>query len=151
MAALDKLLKSNELNFAFLALGPSLFVVYLFSTWVKNIWWNKDTWSGKIKDASVKMRESLRVVERLLVERLFEERVHLIASHSTAFATHGLVICHVHRLRTYAMYLPSKNNLRERVLDDLRALDYPRMGTRQKIMTCERMWRCWGFLNSRDE
>jgi nuclear-control-of-ATPase protein 2 len=60
MAALDKLLKSNELNFAFLALGPSLFVVYLFSTWVKNIWWNKDTWPSKVKDVNVKMRESLR-------------------------------------------------------------------------------------------
>lgn len=60
MAALDKLLKSNELNFAFLALGPSLFVVYLFSTWIKNIWWNKGTWPGKVKGANVKMRESLR-------------------------------------------------------------------------------------------
>ncbi|CAB5372943.1 unnamed protein product [Rhizophagus irregularis] len=151
MAALDKLLKSNELNFAFLALGPSLFVVYLFSTWIKNIWWNKGTWPGKVKGANVKMRESLRIVERLLVERLLEERDHLLASHPTPFATHGLVICHVHRLRTYAMYLPSKNNLRGRVLDDLRALDYPRMGVRQKVMTCERMWRCWGFLNSRDD
>jgi nuclear-control-of-ATPase protein 2 len=60
MAALDKLLKSNELNFAFLALGPSLFVVYLISTWVKNIWQGKDTWSSKIKGANVNMRESLR-------------------------------------------------------------------------------------------
>ena len=60
MAALDKLLKSNELNFAFLALGPSLFVVYLFSTWVKHIWRGKDTWFGKIKGSNVKMRESLR-------------------------------------------------------------------------------------------
>lgn len=92
-----------------------------------------------------------RIVERLLVERLLEEREHLLASRHTPFETHGLVICHVHRLRTYAMYLPSKNNLRGRVLDDLRTLDYPRMGVRQKVMTCERMWRCWGFLNSRDE
>jgi nuclear-control-of-ATPase protein 2 len=60
MAALDKLLKSNELNFAFLALGPSLFIIYLFSTWIQNILWNKDTWSGKIKRSNVNMRESLR-------------------------------------------------------------------------------------------
>jgi len=44
------------------------------------------------------------------------------------------------------MYLPSRNNLRERVLDDLRALDDSRLTAQQKIWTCERMWRCWGFL-----
>jgi len=60
MAALDKLLKSNELNFAFLAVGPSLFIVYLLSTWVKKFLWNKDTWSSRIKGTNIKMRESLR-------------------------------------------------------------------------------------------
>ena len=72
MAALDKLLKSNELNFAFLALGPSLFVVYLFFTWVKNIWWNKDTLSGR--RTNVEMRESLRYV-------LYSSKIIVICKH----------------------------------------------------------------------
>ncbi|CAG8503639.1 13152_t:CDS:2 [Funneliformis caledonium] len=140
MAALDKLLKSNELNFAFLAVGPSLFVVYLFSTWVKNILWSKDTWSSRIKGANVKMRESLLTVERLLVQNYRSNSTNL------PFATQGFVICHVHHLRTYAMYLPSRNNVRQSVLDDLRELDDPRLTIRQKIWTCGRIWRCWDFL-----
>jgi nuclear-control-of-ATPase protein 2 len=83
-----------------------------------------------------------RVVERLLVQSVYSSN-----SNITNLATNGHVICHVHRLRTYAMYLPSRNNLRERVLDDLKVLDYPRIGLSGKIKTCERMWRCWGFLN----
>ncbi|CAI2167128.1 7691_t:CDS:2 [Funneliformis geosporum] len=140
MAALDKLLKSNELNFAFLAVGPSLFIVYLISTWVKNIVWSKDTWSSRIKGANVKMRESLLTVERLLVQNYRSNSTNI------PFATQGLLICHVHHLRSYAMYLPSRNSLRESVLDDLRALDDPRLTIRQKIWACGRIWRCWDFL-----
>jgi len=86
----------------------------------------------------------------LLVQDAYDSG-HRTNSKITEFATHGLIICHVHRLRTYATYLPSRNNLRERVLDDLKVLDYPRMENKGKIVTCERIWRCWGFLNRGDE
>ncbi|KAI8967342.1 ATP synthase regulation protein NCA2-domain-containing protein [Mycotypha africana] len=36
MSALDKLLKSNELNFAFLAVAPSMLLTYASASWLKN-------------------------------------------------------------------------------------------------------------------
>lgn len=60
MAALDKLLKSNELNFAFLAVGPSLFIVYLLCSWMERIWWDNNNWVGRLQGTNVQMRESLR-------------------------------------------------------------------------------------------
>ncbi|CAG8584579.1 9039_t:CDS:2 [Dentiscutata erythropus] len=85
------------------------------------------------------MGESLRQVERLLV--------HNYSSVSMPFAAQGLVLCHVHHLRSCSLYLPSKNNLRNRFLEDLRDLDDPNMTVQQKILTCERMRWCWAFLN----
>lgn len=38
MAALDKLLKSNELNFAFLAVAPSMLLSWASFTWLKNLY-----------------------------------------------------------------------------------------------------------------
>ncbi|KAF0546697.1 NCA2-domain-containing protein [Gigaspora margarita] len=60
MTALDKLLKSNELNFAFLAVGPSIFGIYLIYKWIKVLWWKKESLSGGLQGTKVKMRESLR-------------------------------------------------------------------------------------------
>ncbi|CAG8515617.1 5825_t:CDS:2 [Acaulospora morrowiae] len=145
MAALDKLLKSNELNFAFLAVGPSIFIVYLLFNWIKAILWRKERWTNRLLGTNVKMRESLRQVERLLVNHYRSPNTEI------PFATHGLILCHVHYLRSYSSCLSSKNNLRYRFLDDLRDLDTPNMSIRQKIWTCERMWRCWGFLKSENE
>ncbi|CAH1768086.1 6136_t:CDS:2 [Entrophospora sp. SA101] len=138
MAALDKLLKSNELNFAFLAVGPSLFVVYLLCSWMERIWWNKNNWVGKLQGTNAQMRESLRQAERILVKNYNSTKL--------TYTAHGLLLCHVHHLRIYSSYLPSKNSLQTRFLNDLRDLDNPSFSVQQKILTCERMWRFWGFL-----
>ncbi|KAG0333870.1 Nuclear control of ATPase protein 2 [Podila humilis] len=64
MAALDKLLKANELNFAFLAVGPSLLLLWAVSAQAKNSW---QRYAGKnVGVVSIQMRNSLRQVERLL-------------------------------------------------------------------------------------
>ncbi|KAF9921820.1 Nuclear control of ATPase protein 2 [Linnemannia zychae] len=64
MAALDKLLKANELNFAFLAVGPSLLLLWAVSAQAKRTWRRI---SGKnLGLVSIQMRNSLREVERLL-------------------------------------------------------------------------------------
>lgn len=64
MAALDKLLKANELNFAFLAVGPSLLLLWAVSSQAKSSWQGV---AGKnLKIVSIQMRDSLRQVERLL-------------------------------------------------------------------------------------
>ncbi|KAG0054045.1 Nuclear control of ATPase protein 2 [Gryganskiella cystojenkinii] len=64
MAALDKLLKANELNFAFLAVGPSLLLLWAVSSQAKSTW---QRIAGKnLGLVSIQMRNSLRQVERLL-------------------------------------------------------------------------------------
>ncbi|KAG0299223.1 Nuclear control of ATPase protein 2, partial [Dissophora globulifera] len=64
MAALDKLLKANELNFAFLAVGPSLLLLWAVSSQAKGIW---QRMAGRnLGVVSLQMRNSLRQVERLL-------------------------------------------------------------------------------------
>ncbi|KAF9156253.1 Nuclear control of ATPase protein 2 [Linnemannia schmuckeri] len=64
MAALDKLLKANELNFAFLAVGPSLLLLWAVSSQAKKSW---QRIAGKnLGIVSIQMRNSLRQVERLL-------------------------------------------------------------------------------------
>ncbi|KAF8948967.1 Nuclear control of ATPase protein 2 [Haplosporangium gracile] len=64
MAALDKLLKANELNFAFLAVGPSLLLLWAVSSQAKKSW---QRIAGKnLGIVSIQMHNSLRQVERLL-------------------------------------------------------------------------------------
>jgi len=64
MAALDKLLKANELNFAFLAVGPSLLLLWAVSSQAKSSW---QQIAGKnLGVVSIQMKNSLRQVERLL-------------------------------------------------------------------------------------
>ncbi|KAF9426702.1 Nuclear control of ATPase protein 2 [Podila epigama] len=64
MAALDKLLKANELNFAFLAVGPSLLLLWAISAQAKSSW---QRYSGKnLGVVSLQMKTSLRQVEHLL-------------------------------------------------------------------------------------
>src|ERR1041384_6084098 len=60
MTALDKLLKSNELNFAFLAVGPSIFLIYLIYDWIKTLWWKKESLFSRLYGTKIKMGESLR-------------------------------------------------------------------------------------------
>ncbi|KAG0199325.1 Nuclear control of ATPase protein 2 [Mortierella sp. GBA30] len=64
MAALDKLLKANELNFAFLAVGPSLLLLWAVSAQAKSSW--KKITGRNLGMVSLQMRDSLRQVERLL-------------------------------------------------------------------------------------
>ncbi|KAF9915867.1 Nuclear control of ATPase protein 2 [Lobosporangium transversale] len=64
MAALDKLLKANELNFAFLAVGPSLLLLWAVSAQSKKVW---QRMAGRHMGVlSIQMKNSMRQVERLL-------------------------------------------------------------------------------------
>ncbi|GJJ70175.1 nuclear control of ATPase protein 2 [Entomortierella parvispora] len=64
MAALDKLLKANELNFAFLAVGPSLLLLWAVSSQAKSTW--QRIAGRNLGVVSLQMKNSLRQVERLL-------------------------------------------------------------------------------------
>ncbi|CAG8475827.1 577_t:CDS:2 [Diversispora eburnea] len=139
MAALDKLLKANELNFAFLAVGPSLIIVYLFYEWIKTFWWGKQSWISRLQGSNSKIRESLRQVERLLIHNYNSPTAEM------SFVAYGLMLCHVHRLQSFSSYVPSKNNLRNRFLEDLKDLDNPHMTVQQKLLICERIPKQYSF------
>ncbi|KAI7904856.1 ATP synthase regulation protein NCA2-domain-containing protein [Cokeromyces recurvatus] len=58
MSALDKLLKSNELNFAFLAVAPSMLLTWASASWFKNMLQGRS--QQKVKKIGLPMRETLR-------------------------------------------------------------------------------------------
>jgi nuclear-control-of-ATPase protein 2 len=58
MAALDKLLKSNELNFAFLAVAPSMLIAWGGISWINRVWQRR---SGRnIGMIGLPIRQSMR-------------------------------------------------------------------------------------------
>ncbi|CAO3563877.1 unnamed protein product [Mortierella alpina] len=82
MAALDKLLKANELNFAFLAVGPSLLLLWAVSAQAKSSW---QKMAGRnLGVVSLQMKNSLRQVEKLLNLASSE-----CDGHSNAQESHG--------------------------------------------------------------
>lgn len=59
----------------------------------------------------------------------------------------GVLLCEVHLLRSYALYLPTRNSIRDLFIQDLRDLEDPNLTIGQKLQTIERMSRSWSFLN----
>ncbi|CAG8497925.1 5475_t:CDS:2 [Paraglomus brasilianum] len=131
MSALDKLLKSNELNFAFLAVGPSLFIVYIVSSWLGNrLLGIRGWWAG-----NQRIRVTLGQLERVLIRE-----------DHPLYMTEGLVLAKAHLLHTYGSYLPKRRNIRAGFLEDVGDLEDPNLSPKQKLLVCERMWRYWSFL-----
>ncbi|CAG8463604.1 8892_t:CDS:2 [Paraglomus occultum] len=131
MSALDKLLKSNELNFAFLAVGPSLFIVYIASSWLGNsLLGIRGWWAG-----NQRIRVALGQLERVLIRK-----------DHPLYMTEGLVLAKAHLLHTYGTHLPKRRNIRAGFLEDVRDLEDPDLTPEQKLLLCERMWRYWSFL-----
>ncbi|ORZ14626.1 ATP synthase regulation protein NCA2-domain-containing protein [Absidia repens] len=58
MQALDKLLKSNELNFAFLAVAPSMLLTWASVSWLKNIYQRRD--GNRIRQYGQPLKNTLR-------------------------------------------------------------------------------------------
>ncbi|KAI8344536.1 ATP synthase regulation protein NCA2-domain-containing protein [Chlamydoabsidia padenii] len=58
MQALDKLLKSNELNFAFLAVAPSMLLTYASFSWLKNIYQRRG--GNRIRQLGQPLKDTLR-------------------------------------------------------------------------------------------
>ncbi|KAK3829998.1 MAG: ATP synthase regulation protein NCA2-domain-containing protein [Linnemannia gamsii] len=141
MAALDKLLKANELNFAFLAVGPSLLLLWAVSAQAKSSW---QRFAGKnLGLVSIQMSNSLRQVERLL---------NLASADGDAkkgkvpYKTQGLILCEVHIMRTFAARLTRHEGLRDKVMEDLREIEESSLTVHQRLRTTKRMYRTYGFL-----
>ncbi|CAM0140907.1 unnamed protein product [Umbelopsis sp. WA50703] len=148
MAALDKLLKSNELNFAFLAVAPSMILMWALGAWIKTTW---DKRTGvRIGKLGGPMRDALREVERILnqADNRDNDLPTGISALKLSCEQQGLVLCEVHLLRSYARRLPQRNGTREKFIEDLRELENPKYNLDQRMRTIQRMTRTWGFLTA---
>ncbi|KAF9531473.1 ATP synthase regulation protein NCA2-domain-containing protein [Crepidotus variabilis] len=155
LSGIDKLLKSQELTFAFVGVAPALTVVYVLGGFLGQVWTGtigKGRWGGKRRRRGV--WEGLRRVERLLIRQVPASEASSSESSSPVSRSEsasaslpplptGLVILSLTQLRSYALqHLPS--DIRDPFLEDLADLEDPTLGKQAKLKVVERMWRCWG-------
>ncbi|KAI8336994.1 ATP synthase regulation protein NCA2-domain-containing protein [Chlamydoabsidia padenii] len=137
MQALDKLLKSNELNFAFLAVAPSMLLTWASASWLKNIYQKRD--GNRIQQIGQPLKDTLRRIERLFTLDPTENEL--------SCESQGALLCELLVLRNYAHYLPTRNSIRESFTEDIRDLEAVRLSKRQKMETVGRMYHSWNFLS----
>ncbi|KAI9301701.1 ATP synthase regulation protein NCA2-domain-containing protein [Cunninghamella echinulata] len=137
MQALDKLLKSNELNFAFLAVAPSMLLTWASISWIKNMYIKRG--GHKMKQIRQPIKDAVRRIERLLT---------LDPNHDDELTceSQGALLCELLLLRNYAQSLPTRNSIRELFIEDIRDLETVKLSKQQKVETIQRMYRTWHFL-----
>ncbi|KAJ6601330.1 NCA2-domain-containing protein [Mycena vulgaris] len=143
LAGIDKLLKSQELTFAFVGLAPALVIVTVFGTYVSQFW-RGGQGEGRFGDRTRRASAwaAMRRIERLLVS---QPRVADSTSNALTALTTGLLLISVTRLRAFAeSSLPNGSRLREGFLEDVGDLEDPAMPREEKLRVIERMWRSWG-------
>ncbi|EPQ54469.1 NCA2-domain-containing protein [Gloeophyllum trabeum ATCC 11539] len=149
LSGIDKLLKSQELTFAFVGVAPALAVVYGAAGALLRVWTGgrgRGRFGGAQRRAGV--LGDVRRVERLLI---FQPKGASARPDGEGQEipplTTGLLLLSLTRLRRYAeTHLPRGSRLREGFLEDVRDLEDPLLGRREKLRVVERMWRCWGGL-----
>ncbi|KNZ76733.1 Nuclear control of ATPase protein 2 [Termitomyces sp. J132] len=148
LAGIDKLLKSQELTFAFVGVAPAFGVVYLLGGTLMALW-SGGRGIGKYggKRTMCGVWSAMRRTERLLIAQPKYRHNKTDGTDSSFISplTSGLLLLSVARLRTLAeKHLPRRSRLREGFLEDVGDLENPDLGRIDKIKVIERMWRCWG-------
>ncbi|PCH40219.1 NCA2-domain-containing protein [Wolfiporia cocos MD-104 SS10] len=149
LAGIDKLLKSQELTFAFVGVAPALAIVYVAGGYFRSVWRGgrgRGRYGGKHRLASVWLK--MRRIERLLICSPASPTSHSSSSVSSLPPlTAGLLLLSSSHLRAYAeQYLPARSRLREGFLEDVGDLEDPTLGRVEKLRVVERMWRSWGAV-----
>ncbi|KAJ7729263.1 NCA2-domain-containing protein [Mycena maculata] len=143
LAGIDKLLKSQELTFAFVGLAPALVIVTVLGNYASQLLrggQGESRFGGRSRRASA--WAAMRRIERLLVSQPREANP---TTNSLTALTTGLLLISVTRLRGFAeTSLPSGSRLREGFLEDVGDLEDPAMPREEKLRVVERMWRSWG-------
>lgn len=148
LAGIDKLLKSQELTFAFVGVAPAFAVVYTVGGSLNRLLFGRRghaKYRGKRKKQSVWL--AVRRIERLL---LFLPKSHINhgdegpPSDVIPPLTSGLLVLSLTHLRKYALTsLPARSQLREGFLEDVRDLEDPSLGRWEKLRVLDRMWKNW--------
>jgi len=158
LAGIDKLLKSQELTFAFVGVAPALSLVYVVGGVMGRLIASSSSHVGGGRRRRTTAWLTMRRIERLLITqprtRSHEHhRTHTNAEHNDAKGTKGaipplttgLLLLSVSYLRQYAeTWLPPRSRLREGFLEDVGDLEDPRLDREGKLRVVERMWRSWG-------
>ncbi|KAI0076305.1 NCA2-domain-containing protein [Panus rudis PR-1116 ss-1] len=151
LSGIDKLLKSQELTFAFVGVAPALAIVYGVGSYLHTLWRGgrgSGLYGGKKKRTRVWL--AMRRIERLLISQPKSKHrhahTHQVQSPSTIEPlTAGLLLLSLTHLREYAATsLPVNSRLREGFLEDVADLENPDLGRTEKMRVVDRMWRNWG-------
>jgi len=138
MTGIDKLLRSQELTFAFVGVAPSMAILYVVVGWLRWLLLGRGE-RGKGKTKAVWL--AIRRIERLL-------NSHSHSSHSASHIpplTQGLILMSLTQLRSYGeTCLPPRSHSREGFLQDVEDLESPDLGRQEKLQVVQRMWRSWG-------
>ncbi|KAK7056898.1 Nuclear control of ATPase protein 2 [Paramarasmius palmivorus] len=139
LAGIDRLLKSQELTFAFVGVAPALSIVYLSAGYLRRVWEGgrgRGQYGGKHQRATVLF--AMRRIERLLIHD---------QGSTVKPLTSGLLMLSVAQLQAYAdTYLPDRSRLKAGFLEDVQDLQNPVLGGNERRMVLERMWRSWGSI-----
>jgi len=157
LLGIDRLLKSQQLTFAFVGVAPALGIVYVLGGMLSNIWRGgkgRGRWGGKRRRREG--WEGMRRIERLLITqgggrrrqgRHTETQKHplsdMIVEDEVDPKSTGLLFLSLSRLQAYASrYLPLL--IRQAFLEDLEDLANPQLARAEKLLVVSRVWRCWG-------
>ncbi|KAJ2398699.1 Intraflagellar transport protein 88 [Coemansia sp. RSA 2559] len=106
MAALDKLLKSNELNFLLLSTVPATLSIYAAATWISS----SLSWlmGGRKRNTITSIQLVVRDIDRLLNNSTAEPQTRPSPGEAAqTAATHGRLVCLTHYLRHHAKHIPN--------------------------------------------
>ena len=149
LAGIDKLLKSQELTFAFVGVAPACSLVYIAGGYLRGVFAGASRYGhlgGTRRRTAAWL--AMRRIERLLIT---QPHTHAHAHSETdpkgtiPHLTAGLLLLSVSSLRQYAeTWLPPRSRLREGFLEDVGDLEDPGLDRDEKMRVVERMWRSWG-------
>ncbi|KAF8517333.1 ATP synthase regulation protein NCA2-domain-containing protein [Gautieria morchelliformis] len=146
LSGIDKLLRSQELTFAFVGVAPALAIVYAIFGWARGIWQSghgRGRYGGRGRRQSVWL--AMRRIERCLVLSSSRPQSHKTEPESLSSLEQGLILLSVAQLRAYGeKHLPARSRLREEFLVDVSDLEDSDLRRKQKMNVVKRMWRSWG-------
>ena len=170
LSGIDKLLKSQELTFAFVGVAPVIAITYAVGGLLAWIWkggrgigryggrhrrtiaWRFMRCVNMPTAPSPLLTPCTRRIERLLI---FQPHSHRSTNGTTTSRlnpgdslpplTSGLLLLSVTQLRYYGeTCLPPSSRIREGFLEDVKDLEDPRLGRNDKLRVLDRMWKSWG-------
>lgn len=134
MLTVEKLLKSNELNFQIMAALPAAVVLYFLFSFLLS--------KSRPSVVYKKVREANRRVHSIITEQCDPS---LKEGSLQSFRTWGALIVALDILHTEARLLPFQ--IRSQFLDDVREVGRGDFASSQRLITLNRMYMAYPFLS----